>query len=737
MTNIHCYITPPPLPLITTPIPQLHSPDPKRQNFFVQIVKSFPTNISSGVAPLPPMPIAIDNGLPHITFALGTTTDCPTLCGLMDTCGALNTGYLPFHQWLMSEHLATVADYISFDDTNPFEPVKLGGAIRDPDNFNSSSHGNLTAVIRYYTPYTDTTGNPITISFALGNDVTVNTIFGLPLLCALDCTISLGSNSLQSNALNLILPITRAATRHGLPPNCLFDPASFRRNRVATLTSHPHPASSTSSTSSPASFVIEVPPKLWHPKPLNRYVPLDYSNDMDDGVFLFEKFGKAIIQTPLIFKNECTDIHTWDAGRDTAKFEKDFIIGSNVAADVCAEIISIIQQYWDCFYSEGIRKPILGFEFGINTGASPPVCCRKPHYGPHEGTIIMAHIKVLLHNGWIRLCGGPWGSSIVLAAKPHQEHITDIKDFIWRMCVSYRHLNTVTLPFQYPIPRCNDAIDNFGDSAGRLYFITLDNKTGYYQIWVRLTDQEKLAFFGPDHKKYTFQVMPFGPRNAPTFYTAMMGIFRDEWNDLYLHLFPSATAHFGSRVIINDILLWSTSLPALLNYFRGVCMVFTKYCVTFQLKKCAFITNRFEYVGHDITPDGNCPAEPRFDLINDWPLPASGQSLISFIGLLSFYNIYSPWFEVNVKPLRLLERQHHRLPIPSERWTMPLTVLWDELKLAVTSSPCLARFDASKPCFLKTDWSALGMGWILMQPDDSPASVAATATLLATGKCLT
>jgi len=41
-------------------------------------------------------------------------------------------------------------------------------------------------------------------------------------------------------------------------------------------------------------------------------------------------------------------------------------------------------------------------------------------------------------------CFGPWGSSIVLAAKPHQEHVIDIKDFVWRMCVSYRKLNSVT-----------------------------------------------------------------------------------------------------------------------------------------------------------------------------------------------------------------------------------------------------------------------------------------------------
>jgi hypothetical protein len=62
----------------------------------------------------------------------------------------------------------------------------------------------------------------------------------------------------------------------------------------------------------------------------------------------------------------------------------------------------------------------------------------------------MTQIDVLLDNGWIYQCYGQWGSSVVLAAKPHQEHIDDITDFIWRMCVSYRCLNQVTIPFEYP-----------------------------------------------------------------------------------------------------------------------------------------------------------------------------------------------------------------------------------------------------------------------------------------------
>jgi hypothetical protein len=69
----------------------------------------------------------------------------------------------------MSERPDLVAEFISFDNTNPFKLInKLGGAIRDPSDFVAADHGMLTAVVRYYTPYTDGSGSPITLSFGLG-----------------------------------------------------------------------------------------------------------------------------------------------------------------------------------------------------------------------------------------------------------------------------------------------------------------------------------------------------------------------------------------------------------------------------------------------------------------------------------------------------------------------------------------------------------------------------------------
>ena len=167
---------------------------------------------------------------------------------------------------------------------------------------------------------------------------------------------------------------------------------------------------------------------------------------------------------------------------------------------------------------------------------------------------------------------------------------------------------------------------------------------------------------------------------------------------------------------------------------RLLCL-YEVYRVTFQLKKCEFLTNRIEYVGHDITPNGNCPAQSKFDLITNWPLPATGQSLSSFISLVFFYNIYCPFFEIRVKPLRSLERAHHQKSIPDVSWTSSLVSLWNELKVSITMLPCLACYDSSKPCFFKMDWAGTGMGWILMKSDDLDASTVALALLHSEGTC--
>ena len=463
---------------------------------------------------------------------------------------------------------------------------------------------------------------------------------------------------------------------------------------------------------------------------------------------MFKEHGRSLARTPDFFQiqRDPADIIHWDPSKYQTELDQGLRIHPSTPDWVRSQTISIIQRHWDSFCEEGMRRPILGIEFHIDTGDAQPIAVKMGTYGPLESFEIMKQVNALHHNGLIRLCGGPWAFRIVLAPKPHQEKCFDIQEFIWRMCINYRPLNAVTLPFAYPIPRCDDAISDFGVGCIIIFFISLDARSGFHQIKVAADSQEKLAFMAPDFQKYTFDVLPFGPMNGPPVYTAMMVLLQRQWHALAEKVIrawerkeaqrlalegksPPPPARFGSKIIIDDILIWASLYLATLLYFDCVCQIFDKHRVSFKLEKCEFFYPRVEYVGHDLTAEGQHPARSKYQLIADWALPATARNLQSFVSLCGFYQKYQPWFEIHIKGLRRLIGKYRGDVIPLMAWSPALLHTFNQLKQGLTSSPCLARPDPSKPFFLKTDWSRVGMGYILMQPDDSPAAAAATAAL--------
>ena len=68
----------------------------------------------------------------------------------------------------------------------------------------------------------------------------------------------------------------------------------------------------------------------------------------------------------------------------------------------------------------------------------------------------------------------------IQATNPHQEHVTDIIDFIWHMGVSYRGLNKVTKIYEFPILRCDMAVTIFQTRSGKFWIVTVDAQQGYH-----------------------------------------------------------------------------------------------------------------------------------------------------------------------------------------------------------------------------------------------------------------
>ena len=91
----------------------------------------------------------------------------------------LNTGYLPCHDLMQQRSPGIVAKYEPFDRSNPFDPIKICGAIIDPSEYDVSKHGILSTIIEYHISYTYSNGKPFKLSLSLRINMSMNSIGGL------------------------------------------------------------------------------------------------------------------------------------------------------------------------------------------------------------------------------------------------------------------------------------------------------------------------------------------------------------------------------------------------------------------------------------------------------------------------------------------------------------------------------------------------------------------------------
>jgi hypothetical protein len=209
----------------------------------------------------------------------------------------------------------------------------------------------------------------------------------------------------------------------------------------------------------PSHDIIRVQKRKRGKKPENLYEEPDIVDINGDFEFLHEpRVGKVIRKStrPPLTDADCNPDFIkvkYDDQSDGPFLRKHLNIGSKTPEIICTAIITLIQEYWCCFAECNVTIPITGYECFIDTGKGKPTVARNIHYGLHETPIMQAAIDALLDNKQISVdIHSDWLSKAVLAAKPHQEHVTNITDFIWRFCINFIAVNQRTRILSYFIP---------------------------------------------------------------------------------------------------------------------------------------------------------------------------------------------------------------------------------------------------------------------------------------------
>lgn len=261
----------------------------------------------------------------------------------------------------------------------------------------------------------------------------------------------------------------------------------------------------------------------------------------------------------------------------------------------------------------------------------------------------------MLDQGVIIPSQSPWASPVVLVQK---------KDGTLRFCIDYWQLNSATKLDIFPFPHINDSLDMLSKSR---YFTTLDLATGFWQVPMDASSQEKTAFVTYEGH-YEFTVMPFGLTNAPaTFQRLMEGVLR-------------GLTRKSCLVYIDDILVTGETFSQHLENLRAVFQRLRDANLRLKFKKCKFAELEVDYLGHVVSEVGLSTDPHKVEAIRNFPVPRDLKSLRSFLGLAAYYRHFIPCFSRIATPMYALTKKD----VPFE-WNSDCQQVFEALK------QCLSR----------------------------------------------
>jgi len=242
-----------------------------------------------------------------------------------------------------------------------------------------------------------------------------------------------------------------------------------------------------------------------------------------------------------------------------------------------------------------------------------PVYQRAYNTPAHFRSSIDLEIDWLLEKGFIQPSSSQWASPIVAVRKP---------DGSARLCVDFKRVNALTTDQPFYMPRVEEVLEGIGQAS---FVSKLDLTKGYYQVQMAPGDIKKTAFIC--HRgKFEFLRMPFGLKNAPACFQAIMQRLFDGN--------PACTPY------MDDLVVYSNSWEEHLTHVEGVLETLKRAGLTANPRKCVWGGKSVEFLGHSVGGGRMALPEHRAEAFKTYSLPSTKKGLRSFIGAVSFYRRY-------------------------------------------------------------------------------------------------
>lgn len=275
-----------------------------------------------------------------------------------------------------------------------------------------------------------------------------------------------------------------------------------------------------------------------------------------------------------------------------------------------------------------------------------------------------------------------WAAPIVPVLKP---------DGAVRICGDYKlTVNNASSLEQYPIPRVEDL---FNALAGGKQFSKLDLSHAYQQIEME-EESKKYLTVNTQRGLFTYNRLPFGVSSAPAIFQRMM--------ESLLQGLPQVA------VYLDDIILTGRDEAEHLSTLDEVLRRLKEAGLRLHRRKCAFLQDEVEYLGHKVDAEGLHPVESKVRAIEEAPPPTTVTELKAYLGLLNYYNKFLPNLATHLAPLHHLLRKG-----VSWAWNREQEEAFKKSKQLLQSAKVLVHYTSDKELVLACAASPYGVGAVL------------------------